>query len=376
MPPLGIGDAGSPGNAGLRVLGVPAFRNRELNPYNALLYEAVARAGVSVDEMTPRRLVGRRYDIVHLHWPEYLFSAPGYARAMLQAVLFIVAISWLGRRHSRVVWTVHNLQAHEGSHARLERCLWTWFVNRVDGYIALTEGGREAVLERFPVLARRPGFVIPHGHFRDVYPDMVDRIAARRALGLPIDANVLCFLGAIRPYKNVPSLITAFRDVRDATWRLVIAGEVPDDGVRADLVERVRGDARIHLNPRFVPAERVQFYMRAADLAVLPYSDILNSGSAMLALSFGLPVLVPALGAMNELRDQVGDDWVQTFEGPLSPVTLRNATHWAKRDRYPSHPSLGDHEWEEIARRTVAAFEAVLDQSAMSPIQTADSRGG
>ena len=117
----------------LRILGVPAFRNRLLNPYNVLLYRAVIRTGVVVDELTPQKLVGGRYDIVHVHWPEYLFSAPGAGRAMCQAIAFISVVSWLRWRRTKMVWTVHNVAGHECSHSWLENRMWRWFVNRVDG---------------------------------------------------------------------------------------------------------------------------------------------------------------------------------------------------------------------------------------------------
>lgn len=343
----------------MRILGVPAFRNRLHNPYNALLYRAVTSTGATVDEATPRNLVRTRYDIVHIHWPEYLFSAPGLARAILQSIAFMAAFSWLHARKTKAIWTVHNLTAHDRWHPRLEDYLWRWFVNRVDGYIALSNDGRDAALMRFPTLADRAGFVIPHGHYRGEYPDAMDRDAARKELSLPSAARVVCFFGAIRPYKNVATLIDAFRMIAAEDWRLVVAGHAPDDNLSAELRERASGDLRIRLDLGFVPRERVQLYLRAADLLVCPYRDVLNSGSALLALSFGRPVLVPKLGAMADLRALAGDAWVATYDGPLTTDTLLEAVAWAECAPRDTPPPLDELEWDHIARETLFAYDAV-----------------
>lgn len=350
-------------NSSIRVLGVPAFRNHVSNPYNALLSQALVELGAAVDEATPSTVIGADHDIVHVHWPEYLFCASGLARSVLQAGAFIAILSWLRARGTRVVWTVHNLTAHDRRHPRLEERLWHWYTERVDGYIALSDGGRDAVLERFPGLAGRPGFVIPHGHYRGAYPDSVSRDSARKELALPPHAHVVAFFGAIRPYKNVPSLIAAFRSTTGRDRRLVVAGGATDRVLRDTLRRLASGDSRIRLDLGFVPPDRVQVYLRAADLLVFPYLDILNSGSALLALSFDRPVLVPGLGAMADLRAQVGTDWVQTYDGALTAETLQAAMAWARHTLRSAPPPLEELEWDRIARQTLRAYCTVRHRS-------------
>src|SRR3546814_10110494 len=55
-----------------------------------------------------------------------------------------------------------------------------------------------------------------------------------------------------------------------------------------------------------------------ADAVVLPYRDIVNSGSALLALSRFRPVIAPRLGSLIELQGQVGEDWLWLYDGPLT----------------------------------------------------------
>ena len=78
----------------------------------------------------------------------------------------------------------------------------------------------------------------------------------------------------------------------------------------------------------------------------------------MLALSFDRPILVPALGALAELRDVVGTDWVRLYEGELSPEVICKAVEWAKnrRVRPEARAPLQDLNWDHIARVTIRAF--------------------
>jgi len=362
--------------AALRVVAVPAFSNRGTNPYNALLYAAVGRAGVRVEEVSPWRLLRAGYDVLHLHWPEYLFDAPRFGVALLRGVLFVVAIRWARWTGAKVVWTIHNVRAHEQWHARWGARMWRWFVRRLDGYIALTPGGRAAALERFPGLDGRPGFVIPHGLYREAYPDEVSREAARAALVLPAGAKVVCFFGTIRPYKNVPALIAAFRGVPGNHWRLVVAGKPASPELAAELAARAGGDGRVRLALGFVPDERVQLFLRSADLLVFPYREIQNSGTALLALSFERPVLVPERGAMAELRDAVGAEWVRTYRGGLSAETLVAAMAWAE-EAPRDGAALGRRlDWDAIGRETVRAYEAVAAGPRRRLLRVARKRGG
>jgi beta-1,4-mannosyltransferase len=60
-----------------------------------------------------------------------------------------------------------------------------------------------------------------------------------------------------------------------------------------EVLDRCLLDPHVVLRPVAVPDGEMQYYLRAADIAVLPYHRGLNSGVLLLALSFGLPVVAP-----------------------------------------------------------------------------------
>jgi glycosyltransferase involved in cell wall biosynthesis len=337
------------------VAGEPAFRTRHANPYNALLYDAVAERGVDVREYRLGDLAGRRRpDVVHLHWPELLFLSthrPWQARLRLSA--FERRIAHARRRGSRLVLTAHNDAPHEarGGDAARE-ALARMLHRRLDGVFALSEAGERFARESFPGV---PVFRTPHGHYREAYPFGRGRDDARRELGLDAGATVLAAIGQVRPYKNLPALVSALREVEDPALRVVIAGAPGGGG--AD--EFRSGDPRLLLDLAPLDEHRIATWLAAADAAVLPDRRILTSGAALLALSAGRPVVVPSLGAMPELADQVGPEWVLLYRGEFDAAVLRRAAEWARRPR-PASPDLSAFDWGPIADATIDGYRRVL----------------
>jgi glycosyltransferase involved in cell wall biosynthesis len=341
----------------MNVIAQPAFAGRDANPYTWLLYKPMT---AHVTDFSYRRALSARYDILHIHWPEWELNAfRSVAKVGARLRLKLLLIDALRARGTKIVWTVHNLRAHEGLHPRMEQWFWFAFTKRLDGYIALSDSGRLAARERFPNLERAPGFVIPHGHYRGEY--QVDaNVDARKALGIPSRTKVIVYFGQIRDYKNVPVLIRAFRRMQGEDTVLCIAGRPNPESLGEELRKEAAGDARIQLHLRNIPKDQVQLFFWAADLVVLPYRDILNSGTALLALSFNRPILVPCCGAMGELCSSVGPEWVRTYQGELDTDELECALLWATESPRPQEATLSGLEWPEIAGQTLRAYADII----------------
>jgi beta-1,4-mannosyltransferase len=218
-------------------------------------------------------------------------------------------------------------------------------------------------------LWQRESAVIPHGHYREAYPSAIDKLRARMALGLRPEQTVLLFFGGVAPYKNVPHLIATFRQADLPETIMLVAGR-PDCKHGRAVEMAAQGDPRIRLDLRHIPKEEARLLFSAADLVVLPFSDIMHSGSAILALSFNKPVLVPALGALPELQACVGKKWVQTYQGELTPAILSAAAAWARNSDRAKRPDLSSFEWPHIVQATVALYSRLCAQPL--PLQQSD----
>ena len=79
-----------------------------------------------------------------------------------------------------------------------------------------------------------------------------------------------------------------------------MAGQPDRDGYVDEFLERCELHPFVSLHARRIPPEEMPVFLRASDVAVLPYLQSLNSGVLMLALTFGLPVVAPEAGGIGE----------------------------------------------------------------------------
>jgi len=349
----------------LRILAWPAFKNR--GAYNMLLYRNMEKLGATVEEFSAWRVLSRRYDIVHLHWPEYCVNGRGAFAAMFWSFALFGAICWVRMRGGKVVWTIHNLQSHLQEHPTIERYFWRVFTALLNAYISLTEVGAERACDHFPSLRRKPGFVIPHGNIRDAYRGVwVSREQARLRLGIAESARVVSFFGCVERYKGITELMETFSALDDARAVLCVAGKCYMASEERRRIENIAArDRRIILKLQYIPDDEVASYIRAADVVVLPFREILNSGSAVLALSLDRPILVPGMGSMTELQQFAGPEWVRLYSGELTSETLQQhldaaIEKAAIRGRCRALESgWGGLAWKDLAQLTLHAYHSL-----------------
>jgi beta-1,4-mannosyltransferase len=349
---------------GLRVVGWPAFTVTE-NPYNTQLYGSLRSIGLDIMNHSPRTLIFGEYDVLHVHWPNFNWPPRRHtllARAILLSHMTAVpaALVLARLRKKPIVWTVHNLKSHDTRFPGFARAYDRLIATLVDGHISLSAAARAEAEAAFPALRDKPGFVIPHGHYRDVYDTPVSPAAARRRLGIPADARVVLSFGAIRPYKNSRQLFSLFEESGPNDY-LILAGRPFDHHTARAAREAAARNPRIRIFLGFVPQPEVHVLFSAASLFVNLADDALNSGSTILAMSFGVPALVREHGTNRELQRVFGPDLVHTYEGEPSWDLVRGVLASVADSQIPRTPpdDLRSLDWENIAQETHDAFASV-----------------
>jgi glycosyltransferase involved in cell wall biosynthesis len=312
------------------------------NPYVVMLADSLrALPEVRLLTFSWRRALWARYDVFHAHWPEILVAGRG-PQALARQALFLLLLLRLRLRSIPLVRTVHNLKPQEALPWRPRALLalayrWTGLAIRLN--------------EQTPVRPGLPAVTIVHGHYRDWFAGRPRRTA------LP---GRLAFVGLIRPYKNAEGLIRAFRDADDATASLLVAGNPLTTELAAGVRDAADGDPRVLLRLAHLDDDELVTAVSEAEVVVLPYREMHNSGAALLALSLDRPVLAPANEVNDGLAAEVGAGWVLRYDGEITGPRLMSALEESRRLPPGSRPDLDRRGWDRVGLDHLAAYRLAL----------------
>jgi glycosyltransferase involved in cell wall biosynthesis len=237
---------------------------------------------------TARAIRAQRPDALILQW-WVPFFAPMWA--VLARVARGVGI--------KVLFICHNVLPHEQRPWDIK--LAHWVLGLGAGFVVSSQAEKSLLLTLLP--GRRVE-IAPHPIY-DMFADqVVPREEARQQLGLSQFEPVLLFFGLVREYKGLRYLLEAVPAIQAelGAIRLLIAGEFwRDKQTYLDQMTRLGIEQNVTIVDRYIPNEKVPIYFSAADVAVLPYTDVTQSGVVQLAFGFGLPVITTRVGGLAEV---------------------------------------------------------------------------
>jgi glycosyltransferase involved in cell wall biosynthesis len=277
----------------------------------------------------------------------------------------VVHFQWLAVQHldgpllprgRPLVLTAHDILPREARPGQREaqRRLY----DRFDAVVVHSEHGRRRLTAELGVEDARVQ-VIPHGVFEHLAAED-DTGESGVAVDPPFETDlpvVLCF-GLMRPYKGIDLLLEAWRGIDGA--ELWIAG-MPRMDISALTAS---APASVRFVPRFLGDDELPAYFRRADLVVLPYREIDQSGVLFTALAFGRPLLLSDVGGFPEIADTGAARIFPAGDGPA----LHNALQELLGDRSAlaamsdsaRESAAGDYSWDAVGRRTLALYERLL----------------
>lgn len=343
----------------MRILASPAFSNEKVNPYNALLYRELERLNITVEEYRYTKAARKFSDIVHFHWPDGYINRASLGESLVRMLCMVVMVYVLKLKGSKLVWTVHNTAPHDAFHPGFSHRFMQWFILHCDGFIFMSEANKAAFYQRFLTSSESRCAIIPHGHYRSCYPPAIDRLTAKKNLGLNAEKKVILFIGMIKPYKNIDGLMQVFNEAALEGYQLVIAGA--PDVTSPELCSTLAGlkNPNTTLFLRFIPDNELADFMSAADVVILPYKNILNSGALLLALSYNRPVIAPHMGAVADLQNKLGLKWIYSYAGGLTASCLQHALIALEHSSRPEVCPLDDYSWDKIAAKTLDFYRQI-----------------
>ncbi|WP_345752732.1 glycosyltransferase [Microbacterium rhizophilus] len=321
----------------MQLLVDPAVGPKSFNPYTTLLVRALDPSRVRTRYFRWKGMLTDDFDVLHVHWPEHFTRHARPAVRTLKAILLFVFLLRIRVQRKAIVRTAHNLRPHEQG---------TWAERRVLAYLDRHTTLWFVLNDATPVPESRK-VLIQHGHYRDWYP--------MPQPGQQVAGRLLTF-GLIRAYKGVDDLVSAFRDLDGAEWSLHVCGR-PDSAETVTRLEDLRGeDDRIALDLRYVPDDVLAQEIAEAEVVILPYREIHNSGVALLALSLNRPVILRDAAATRLLAEEFGDEWVHRFTGELTAETLRDSIAALRAAPRSTEVDMRSRDWGVLAGEMTAAY--------------------
>jgi D-inositol-3-phosphate glycosyltransferase len=273
-----------------------------------------------------------------------------------------------------IILTLHNVNAgrRDSKDTPLNRLTLRIQYRLADHMFVHTERMKGEVIQEFGERAGRVT-VIPFGINNAVPNTGLTPSEARRRLGIRDGEKTILFFGHIAPYKGIEYLVEAFREIlsRRADYRLVIAGRPKKcerywKAIREDIGGEIES-GRVLLKADFVPDDETEVYFKAADVLVLPYRHVYQSGVLFLGHSFGLPTLAADVGS---LKDDVVEGKTGFVFKPEDPVDLARAIerYFASdlfKDLESRRQEIIDfatkrHSWDVVGRMTMSVYAGLL----------------
>lgn len=358
--------------SGLSVLVTP----HDGPPYQELLYRGVEAAGVRVryaEGPTPSHTLNiflapvmltwcrvRGYQILHIHWV-FQFSLPWATRShwvkRMMEWWFGMYLRLAVLLGYKIVWTAHDLLPHEPVFANDARAR-DLLLSKASEVIALSE----STAMELRTLGARHVSVIPIGSYAEPYPVKVTTEEARASFGFREDDVVITLVGKMEEYKGADLLLLAAAQLPESSRiKLLLAGSCSDKSYLGEL-SRLANEATVTVVTHFqwVPDQDLARYLQATNIAAFPFREISNSGSVLLALSFGRPVIIPNLPALRDIPSGTAIRFEQGADSLLAAL-IRAEDLSAMEYRDMSEAALSwatRSDWESISRETIEAYEA------------------
>lgn len=273
------------------------------NPYQKLLYKPLTgryepKRGTVDDAVAA--LADGKGSVLHIHWEEHIIRASRTAaEARGNVQYFLKRLAEYAAAGGRILWTIHNELPHELQHPEIFLYLRSQLCAVADVIIVHNTTAIN-VLARQAAFDRRKVYLLAHPSYLGHYEDAEVTMAAPLA---PHARTVLAF-GMMRRYKGFNDLaeLLPAEFMAEQSARLKFAGApVTGDPYPEELRGFFAGRDDVDFDFRNIPEAEVPDMFRSCAAIVLPYNRFLTSGVALLAVSFGVPVVAPATDPLREV---------------------------------------------------------------------------
>lgn len=274
-----------------------------VNPYQALVYKKFPQSNFIVSPvLKPGNFLAlkdfpfaSKTKSLHLHWNSWMTQGiEDWERAKRIGMGMAARLSRLQDFGFNIIWTVHNIYPHDARHVDIELEIQQRISDTANVLHVMSPGTLQA-MNGITKIDPSKVVVSPHPSYKGAYPDFLSREEARAALGIAGDEVVFLVFGALKAYKGLSRMLDGFEllQKRDSNtrFRLLVAGKSDSSPEVRDFLDRANVHSDVLVEDSSIPNDKVQYFMRAANVGLVHYTRSLNSGAALLFGAFDVPLV-------------------------------------------------------------------------------------
>ena len=313
------------------------------NPYLSDLINGLESAGCVVFTGSFRLSYPfEKYDIVNIHWPEYLIPS---------SIPKNEQISWLTKildeitKYATIICTVHNYNSHLSDQSNIYEMIYSY----ASAFTHFGKTSKKYLLDNYKVIDRNANHtIIDHGNYNFFGP-VLDKRLAKIKLDIPPNLKCVTVIGNLRNKDDFRSFLLAARSCQDMNISFVFSGSFTPLtrlhslgslfkrlsqellGIYRKILVKCRCSQFIHFS-NWLPKNQVAELLSASEIVFIPRPHSLNSGNVFLGLTYGCTLVGPASGNIGELLVRF-NGFIYKYNSPRS----NNVTP-TLRDAIKSHP--------------------------------------
>jgi beta-1,4-mannosyltransferase len=301
------------------------------------------------------------FDIIHLQWPESIISKKNFNKE--NTAYFRKRLEHWRERGSVIVITIHNETPHRANND-VSYELYKTVYQHCDGILHMGEASKTMLRQSFQLdLKGVSQVVIPHGNY-DCFPNSITREEARKELDIPERQLVVASIGSIRTIEEYQLLKSVSRVLKQHEGLLLQIGSIGPAGnaIRKRINRRLLQHKRNFRHcGSFIEDRKMQYFLNACDILLVPRVNTLNSGNVALGFTFGKIVIGPDSGVIGEeLRRQGNPVFTDTSDKSISQamnhaVALLD-TDTANNNRCYAFSALN---WDELASNYIDFYHSL-----------------
>jgi len=302
------------------------------------------------------------FDFIHLQWPESIVS---YKHLNNDSYNYInQCLNDWKKKGTKIVSTIHNEIPHRNKSSEAYR-FYAMLYRHSDGILHMGEASKRMFQTSFSerVNNNATDVVIKHGNY-DCFPNRISRAEARSVLKIPADRLVVASIGAIRSKLEYQLLRRVTNSLKKYDGLLLQIGSInPPDRflVRHYKRNTIKRKANFRHFGSFVEDYRMQTFLNACDILLVPRVNTLNSGNVALGFTFGKIVMGTASGVIGEELIANGNPVFQNTSKQEISKTIDEAVSMIQTGLGEKNKdyAMTELNWDKLAEKYIAFYKSL-----------------